>query len=103
MSTESPDTSRPLPTQPNLRHLRDQARDLLKAGSAESLTAAQFQIARQYGFASWPKLKAHVESLHEVGELKQAIDTNNFQWVKALMSQKPSYTVPPWAMARMAP
>ena len=31
---------------------------------------AQFAIARQYGFSSWPKLKAHVESLEEIGQLK---------------------------------
>jgi hypothetical protein len=31
-------------------------------------------VARQYGFASWPKLKAPLESLQEMGELKQAID-----------------------------
>jgi ankyrin repeat protein len=103
MSTESPDTSRPLPTQPNLRHLRDQARDLLKAGGAESLTAAQFQIARQYGFASWPKLKAHVESLNEVGDLKQAIDTNNFEWVKALMSQNPELHRAPLGYGKNGP
>ena len=35
---------------------------------------AQFQIARQYGFPSWPKLKQHVESLNEAGQLGQAID-----------------------------
>jgi hypothetical protein len=49
-----------------------------RAGQAASLSAAQFQIARQYGFASWPKLKAHVDSLEaaqrEIAELKQAID-----------------------------
>jgi hypothetical protein len=66
--------SRPLPEHPNLRHLKDQAKDLLKAGSAKSLTDAQFQIARTYGFASWPKLKAHIESLEEIGQLKEAID-----------------------------
>src|SRR5260370_3255960 len=33
-----------------LRHLKDQAKDLLKAGDAGSLTAAQFKIARLYGF-----------------------------------------------------
>jgi ankyrin repeat protein len=90
MSTHSYEDPRPLPAQPNLRHLKDQARDLLKAGEAESLTAAQFQIARRYGFQSWPKLKAHVESLHEVGELKEAIDTNNLKRVKALMSRNPA-------------
>ena len=58
-----------LPERPNLRHLRNQARDLFKSGAAPSLTAAQFQVARQYGFPSWPKLKAHVDSLQEIGQL----------------------------------
>ena len=53
---------RSLPERPNLRHLKDQAKDLLKVGQASSLAEAQLQIARQYGFPSWPKLKRHVES-----------------------------------------
>ncbi|HEY6967719.1 MAG TPA: ankyrin repeat domain-containing protein [Candidatus Angelobacter sp.] len=89
MPTNSPEVPRPLPDRPNLRHLKDQARDLLKAGEARSLTEAQFKIARQYGFASWPKLKAHVDSLQEIGQLKQAIDTNDFQQVKVLMLRNP--------------
>ena len=55
--------SQSLPERPNLQHLKNQAKDLLRAGGAASLAEAQFQIARSYGFASWPKLKAHVESL----------------------------------------
>ena len=89
MPTDRPQVSRPLPEHPNLRHLKDQAKDLLKAGDAASLTEAQFKIARSYGFASWPKLKAHVESLEEIGQLKQAIDTNDFARVKALMTRNP--------------
>ena len=42
--------TRTLPDRPNLRHLKDQAKDLLKAGGAASLTDAQFRIARQSGF-----------------------------------------------------
>ena len=75
MSTDPHGAARPLPEHPNLRHLRDQAKDLLKSGAATSLTDAQFKIARLYGFASWPKLKAHVECFEEAGQLKQAIDT----------------------------
>src|ERR1700704_2710942 len=75
MSTDHPEASRPLPDRPNLRHLKDQAKDLLEAGAAASVTDAQFKIARLYGFASWPKLKAHIDSLEEIGQLKQAIDT----------------------------
>src|SRR5918998_4865035 len=87
MSTDSRPPKRPLPDRPNLRHLKDQAKDLLKAGAAASLTDAQFKVARLYGFASWPKLKAHVESFEEIGQLKQAIDTNDIARVKTLMTR----------------
>jgi len=89
MPSHPQDSPRPLPDRPNLRHLKDQAKDLLKAGGARSLTAAQFQIAHLYGFESWPKLKAHVESLEEIGQLKQAIDANDFESVKAMMARNP--------------
>jgi ankyrin repeat protein len=86
----SPDAPRPLPDRPNLRHLKDQAKDLLKNGDAVSLTDAQFKIARLYGFASWPKLKAHVDSLQEIGQLKLAIDANDFARIKTLMTRNPA-------------
>jgi hypothetical protein len=62
-----PETPRPLPDRPNLRHLEDQAKDSLKAGAAASITDAQFKIVRLYGFPSWPKLKAYVDSFDEIG------------------------------------
>jgi hypothetical protein len=52
MPTDSSQAHRPLPDRPNLRHLKDQAKDLLKAGQADSLTDAQYKIAQRYGFAS---------------------------------------------------
>jgi ankyrin repeat protein len=90
MPTHSEDAPRPFPERPNLRHLKDQAKDLLKAGEAASLTDAQFKIARLYGFASWPKLKAHVDSLEEIGKLKLAIDANDLEQVKSLMTRNPA-------------
>jgi ankyrin repeat protein len=87
MSTRSEDAPRPLPERPNLRHLKDQAKDLLKAGGADSLADAQFKIARLYGFRSWPKLKEHLDSLEEMGRLKLAIDGNDFKQVKGLMTR----------------
>jgi hypothetical protein len=90
MSSAYPYAPRSLPPSPNLRHLKDQARDLLRAGEATSLANAQFKIARSYGFASWPKLKAHVELLEEAGQLKHAIDTNDLAAVRRLMSRNPS-------------
>jgi ankyrin repeat protein len=87
MSTDPQGAPRPLPDRPNLRHLRDQAKDLLKTGEAATIADAQFKVARLYGFASWPKLKAHVESFEEIGQLKQAIDTNDIVRVKTMMTR----------------
>lgn len=103
MSTDSPNQPRSLPERPNLRHLKEQAKDLLKSGGAESLTEAQFKIARLYGFASWPKLKAHVDSLAEVGQLKQAIDTNDVERVKSLMTRNPTLHRAPLGYGRNGP
>ena len=59
--------SRDLPDRPNLDHLKKQAKALLEElrqrRANASLTDAQHQLARDYGFASWPKLKAHVQAL----------------------------------------
>jgi hypothetical protein len=80
---------RPLPSNPNLDHLRYQAKDLLKAHAARDpgaaqrirefhprfngasdaeifgvrlrLSDAQLAIAREYGFPSWARLKRRVE------------------------------------------
>src|SRR5882724_2975283 len=90
MSTDPHGAPPPLPDRPNLRHLKDQAKDLLKAGAAASITDAQFKIARLYGFANWPKLKAHIDSLEEIGQLKQAIDTNDIVSVKTMMTRNPT-------------
>src|SRR3954464_3948659 len=90
MSTNPDAAARRLPERPNLRHLKDQARDLLKSGAAKSIAIAQLQIARLYGFASWPKLKAHVESFEEAGQLKQAIDTNDIARVQTMMTRNPA-------------
>ncbi len=90
MSNDSQKVPRQLPEQPSLRHLKDQAKDLLKAGEAATLTEAQFKIARLYGFASWPKLKAHVDSLAEIGQLKLAIDAEDVARVKAMMTRNPA-------------
>jgi ankyrin repeat protein len=66
-----------LPAQPNLDHLRRQARDLLRAARAGdasaagrlravsdrlTLTTAQLAVAREYGFASWAALRIEVDA-----------------------------------------
>jgi hypothetical protein len=80
---------RPLPSNPNLDHLKYQAKDLLKEHAARTpdvaqrlrefhprfgrtedaeifeaqlrLSDAQLTIAREYGFPSWARLKRHIE------------------------------------------
>lgn len=103
MSTDSHAGPRALPDRPNLRHLKDQARDLVKAGTARSLTDAQFTIARLYGFPSWPKLKAHVASFDRIGQLKQAIDTNDVARVKDLMTRNPELHQAPLGYGKKGP
>jgi hypothetical protein len=59
--------SRTLPPQPNLEHLKKQAKALLHELKQHkpdaTLADAQHALARDYGFASWPRLKAYVDSL----------------------------------------
>lgn len=78
-----------LPVNPDLGHLKDQAKDLLQARESGDkaalqrirefhprftkapdayiasapfkLSDAQLAIAREYGYASWPRLKAHID------------------------------------------
>ena len=99
----------PLPARPNLEHQRKRARALLKAARAQdrdalqrfravrsnatdgppelSLQAAQFVIAREYGFASWTKLKTYIEatqmsplgSLALVDAANRALETEHSQ------------------------
>ncbi|MGH3231549.1 MAG: hypothetical protein ACRDOA_23710, partial [Streptosporangiaceae bacterium] len=76
-----------LPARPDLDQLRHQARDLLRNVSAGdrtatgriravseqmTLAAAQLAVAREYGFASWPRLKAAVEA--RTADLAQKVD-----------------------------
>jgi ankyrin repeat protein len=103
VSTDAQDPPRPLPNRPNLRHLKNQAKDLFKAGAARSITEAQFKIACLYGFASWPKLKAHVDSLEELGQLKQAIDTNDVESVKTLLVRNPQLHRAPLGYSKNGP
>ena len=56
-----------LPYRPSLDHLRKQARERLRQLRQQNpgarLAEAQHAIAREYGFASWPKLKRSVTML----------------------------------------
>ncbi len=66
-----------LPARPSLDHLRHEARDLLRAAQSgdtaaadriravsatQTLASAQLALAREYGFASWARLKTAVQA-----------------------------------------
>lgn len=59
--------SRHLPDRPNLEFLKKEAKALLdtlrQTEPAAQLADAQHALARDYGFASWPRLKAHVDTV----------------------------------------
>jgi hypothetical protein len=69
--------SRDLPPNPNLEHLKKQAKallDKLRQGNPDAtLVDAQHTLAREYAFPSWPKLKAHVEALPAAADAPQPI------------------------------
>jgi ankyrin repeat protein len=91
-----PDQASRLPARPSLEHLRKQAKALLheyRAGDpaaiarlrthkptlpgqpgrdSGALADAQFALAREYGFESWPKLKRHVEMVTRPADFYEA-------------------------------
>jgi ankyrin repeat protein len=100
--------SRQLPAKPNLEHLKKQAKELLQEfelgkptaielfasiTSRPKLADAQHVIAREYGFAGWAKLKAHVEAAARVlqpGELlSAAVRASDADKVSRVLEQHP--------------
>lgn len=108
--------SKSLPPRPSLEQLKHQAKDLLKAlksgdagalkrlqqthprspktSVACSLSDAQLVIAREYGFATWAKLKEHIGSIrpeprnpHEL--FKQALEAQDADEFRALLEEFP--------------
>jgi ankyrin repeat protein len=55
--------SRELPERPSLEYLRKEAKELHRSMRAGKLADAQHTLANEYGFATWAKLKTHVEGL----------------------------------------
>src|SRR6185436_15224391 len=110
-----------LPSRPSLEQLRNQAKDLLKSlksGEADalkrfadanrlasneqagltdfSLSEAQLTIAREYGFASWPKLKEHVDSItientDPMELFKKAFEEDDAVLVRKLLARFPDF------------
>jgi ankyrin repeat protein len=73
MVSESPV---PLPEQPSLEQLRNQAKDLRRT-SAIPLWEAQLSVARRYGFTSWARLKRHVELLTRYSRFPERVATDS--------------------------
>jgi Ankyrin repeats (many copies) len=87
----------PLPDQPNLEQLRNQAKSLRRAvldsdqpavaevaarypdapGPGFPLRAAQLVVARRYGFTSWTRLKRHVEVVTRYSRFPDRVTTDS--------------------------
>ena len=82
-----------LPGAPNLDWLRKQAKrrlaELRQTSPDAKLANAQFDLAKQYGFASWRALKAHVDSLTVDGQLFDAATSGDVSRLVALLDAHP--------------
>jgi ankyrin repeat protein len=82
-----------LPDTPDLDWLRKQAKrrlaELRRANPAAQLSDAQFELAKQYGFASWRALKSHVDSLTVEGRLFEAARTGDAGTLSSLLDRHP--------------
>ena len=102
---------RELPARPNLEHLKKQAKELLDdfrqlkpeaverfrtaarncTAASAKLADAQHVIAHDYGFATWLKLKEHVDSftLNPIEQLVAAVCAQDSDRVAELLEGKP--------------
>jgi ankyrin repeat protein len=103
-----PAPTRRLAEQPNLEQLRKQAKELLQEfrsgapgaiaevnrferirdNSKFALNDAQRVIARAYGFASWPKLKAFVDGAN-IQRFAEAVQAGDLTQVRMLLACRP--------------
>ena len=99
-----------LPTHPDLDQLRRQAKELLRAAQAGdaaaiarigavsdelTLAAAQLTLAREYGFASWPRLKEEVDArrlglAEKADEFIQASISGNTRRATRMLEETPA-------------
>ena len=100
---ESVSTRLSLPENPNLDWLRKQAKrrleELRKVNPAAKLAEAQFSFAKQYGFASWRALKAHVDSLAIDGQIVEAARAGDMARLSGLIAEHPEklhLRIPPY-------
>lgn len=92
-----------LPSRPDLGQLRRQAKDFLRAAKRDDtdalagihalsdrliLDSAVLAVAREYGFASWAKLKTEVDR-------REILDTGDLTRLGALLAEHPELAVEP--------
>src|SRR5438034_9771541 len=62
----------PLPDRPSLEYLKklatERLRELQRGDASAQLADAQLAVAREQGFASWRKLRAHLDALRPAGK-----------------------------------
>lgn len=85
---------RALPARANLEHLKNEAKQRLKTmrshDSAARLSEAQLLVARDYGFASWRKMKSYVDALNNVGErLITAVRDSDLKTMREVLDRHP--------------
>src|SRR5271170_4401415 len=103
-----PAPTRRLPSTPNLEQLKKQAKELLeefRSGEAAAvaevhqferdpdpgnfaLNDAQRVLARTYGFASWPKLKAFVDGA-TIARFAEAAQSGDLAQVRSMLASRP--------------
>ena len=95
MSEDTPRTgaASSLPDAPSLEWLKSQAkrrlRELRQTDPAAKLADAQFDLAREYGFASWRALKAHIDALTDTGRLVRAATAGDVETLGTLLDERP--------------
>jgi len=99
-----------LPVHPSLEWLRKAAKTRLaklrQNNPGAKLADAQFELAKEYGFASWRALKANIDTLTVEGQLIESARTGNVERLKALLDEYPDklrMKVPPYEASLLFP
>ena len=99
-----------LPVHPSLEWLRKAAKTRLaklrQNNPGAKLADAQFELAKEFGFASWRALKANIDTLTVEGQLIESARTGNVERLKALLDEYPDklrMKVPPYEASLLFP
>ena len=99
-----------LPDRPSLEWLRKHAKarlaELRRVNPGARLTDAQFEIAKQYGFANWRALKGHLDSLSIDGQIIESARKGDAGGLATLLDDHPDklhLKVPPYEASLLFP